>query len=71
MSDLEQLKITFKVLGIPFTHETNISAPTKLIKELFAATQSLTIQEGLGYCSFVGIFYFNKDGKFLNYGLWE
>ena len=60
MTDYEKMKGLYDSLGIEYE-----------ASQLEDEHSKIYLPEGKGYCGFYCEFYFNKEGRFLEYGVWE
>lgn len=72
MTDIERFKETLQSLSIPFEQVDKISEKD-VISQIanIDYARKIIVGEGLGYGLFYVDFYFDADGKFLNWGVWE
>lgn len=75
ISELEELENTFNKIGLEYKKESaknktglDIATTSHHGKAIYDTV--LTIENGIGYLSFWGEFYF-LESKFVNHGLWE
>lgn len=71
MTALEEWKAHFDKFGVKYTLTENGGPIDGQALRDYHNTTSLATDEGEGYSGFEFVVYFNKDGSFKFYGVWE